>query len=97
MCKFVKEEKKLTKGFSSVTVIKDSSADPLFKAKLACFASIAKVTEGVLTKFQSPAPMAPFPYDDITDFSCLTYPVKSATCTLDGTGHMLLAVPPHDT
>ena len=51
VCKFVKEEKKLLKGLSSVAVIKESSADPLFKAKLVCFASVAKATEGFLTKF----------------------------------------------
>ena len=67
VCKFVKEENKLPKGLSSVAVIKELSADPLFKCKLACFASIAKATEGFLTKFQSPAPMAIFLYDDITD------------------------------
>ena len=51
VCKFVKEEKKLPKGLNSVAVIKESSADPLFKAKLACFASVAKAREGFLTKF----------------------------------------------
>ena len=54
------------KGSSGVAVIKESSTDPLFKAKLACFASIAKAMKGFLAKFQSPAPMAPFFYDDIT-------------------------------
>jgi len=48
---YVKEEKKLPKGLSSVALIKESSADPLFKCKLACFASIAKATERFLTKF----------------------------------------------
>jgi len=67
VCKFVKEENKLPKGWSSVAVIKELSADPLFKCKLACFASIAKATDGFLAKFQSPAPMAIFLYDDITD------------------------------
>ena len=38
VCKFVKEGKKLPKGLSSVAVIKESSTDPLFKAKLARFA-----------------------------------------------------------
>ena len=52
VCKFVKEEKKLPSRLSSVAVIKESSADPLFKAKLACFASVEKATEGFLTKFQ---------------------------------------------
>ena len=46
VCKFVKEEKKLPKGLSSVAVIKEASADPLFKTKLACFASITKGIEG---------------------------------------------------
>ena len=42
-------------ALSSVAVIKEPSADPLFKAKLACFALIAKATEGFLTQYQLPA------------------------------------------
>jgi len=66
VCKFVKDAK-LPKGLSSVTVMEESAADPLFKARPTSFASIAKATEGFLTKFQPPAPLAPFLYDDITE------------------------------
>jgi len=94
VCKFVKEERKLPKGLSSVAVIKESSADPLFKAKLACFASIAKATEGFLTKFQSPAPMAPFLYDDITDLmrNLMQRVVKSNVLEAADTPRKLIAI-----
>lgn len=90
----MKEEKKLPKGLSSVAVIKESSADPLFKAKLASFASIAKATEGFLTKFQSPAPMAPFLYDDIYDLmrNLMQRVVKSNVLESADTPRKLIAV-----
>ena len=90
VCKFVNEEKKLPKGLSSVAVIKESSANPLFKAKLACFVSIAKETEGFLTEFQSPAPMAPFLYDNITDL--MRRVVKSAVLEAADTPRKLIPI-----
>jgi len=65
VCKFMKTAKlpKLT----SVDVIKAAAADPLSKVKLATFVSIANSLEGFLTAYQTPQPMAPFMYDDITD------------------------------
>jgi len=94
VCKFVKEEKKLPKGLSSVALIKESSADSLFKCKLACFASIAKATEGFLTKFQSTAPLAPFLYDDITDLmrNLMQRVVKSNVLEAADTPRKLIAV-----
>ena len=47
--------------------IKEASSDPLAKAKMACFVSIAQSLEGFLTTFQSPAPLAPFLYDDFME------------------------------
>ena len=90
----MKEEKKLPKGLSSVALIKESSADPLFKCKLACFASIAKATERFLTKFQSPAPLAPFLYEDITDLmrNLMQRVVKSNVLEAADTPRKLIAV-----
>jgi hypothetical protein len=63
--KFVKTVKlpKLT----SVDTIKNVMTDPLAKAKLACFISIAQILEGFLTTFQSNAALAPFLYDDLME------------------------------
>ena len=88
--KFVKEAK-LPKGLSSVTIMKESAADPLFKARLACFASIAKATEGFLTKFQS---LAPFLYDDVTELirNLMQRVVKSNVLEAADTPRKLIAV-----
>ena len=93
VCKFVKEAK-LPKGLSSVTIMKESAADPLFKARLACFASIAKATEGFLTKFQSSAPLAPFLYDDVTELirNLMQHVVKSNVLEAADTLHKLIAI-----
>jgi len=42
-------------------------SDPLTKAKLASFVSIAQLLEGFLTAFQSNASMAQYLYDDMTE------------------------------
>ena len=94
VCKFVNVEKKLATGLSSVAVTKESSADPLFKAKLACFASVTKAREGFLTKFQSPAPIAPFLHDDITDpmRNLMHHVVKSSVLEAADTHRKLIAI-----
>ena len=58
VCKFVKTAK--LPQITSVASIKEASSNPLAKAKIACFISIAQSLEGFLTTFQSPSPLAPF-------------------------------------
>jgi hypothetical protein len=50
-----------------VYVIKNAGWDSLFGAKLASFVLISKAVEGFLTKYQSPAPLAPFLFQDPMD------------------------------
>jgi hypothetical protein len=64
--KFV-ETAKLPNELTSVDIIKEAASDPLMKAKVACFVSIAQQLEGFLTTFQSNESLAPFLYDDLLE------------------------------
>jgi hypothetical protein len=56
--KFVKTAK--LPQITSVASIKEASSDPLAKANITCFVSIAQSLEGFSTTCPSPAPLAPY-------------------------------------
>jgi hypothetical protein len=62
--KYVQEAKKLPNTVTC-TNVKELCADKLAIAKISFFASIGAVFEPFLKRYQTPAPMAPFLYDDI--------------------------------
>ena len=80
MTKFVKEKLKSLKHLSSANMIAEADSDPLTMAKLACFSSLSHSLEGFLKKYQTPASMLPFVWDDLAALlrSVLSRCVKSS-------------------